>query len=245
MNLLQLVQRAMQEGGASGTITTTAGQIGEAQRFVNWVQSAWSDLQTIHDDWNWMRSSYILGSAGDSAQGTGLSFNTVAGQAVYQIGTGAGQTGIDPAKFQKWVRGSFFIYPTAAGYVAETQLDLIDFDAWRYTYMLGANRNVQTRPVAVAEGPDFSICLGPPPAAGYTVTGDYYTAPNQMVEDINTPTGLPPAQHMIIVWKALLDYGGYEAASDVYQRADAHYQSMMSQLESLRLPEVGWSGALA
>lgn len=245
MNLLSLVQRAMVEGAASGSITTTANESGEAQRFINWVTSAWNDLQTIHDDWKWMRSSYILAASGDSTDGPGLSFTTVAGQAVYQNGTAPGQTGIDPDTFQKWVRGSFWCYPTATGYTAETQLDLVDFDAWRSTYMLGANRDVQTRPVAMAEGPDFSICLGPPPAVGYTVTGDYYRAPSQMSADSDTPTGLPGAQHMIIVWKALLDYGGYEAASDVYQRAESHYESMLSQLEILRLPEVGFAGPLA
>lgn len=244
MNLLQLVQRAAQEAGVSGSITTAQNLTGEALRVVNWVQSAWNDIQTIHDDWKWMRSSYILNFAGDSADGTGMSFASVAGQAVYQNGTSPGQTGIDPATFQKWVRNTFFCYPTAAGYVAETPLDMIDFDVWRNTYMLGANRNVQTRPVAIAEGPDFSICLGPPPAVGYTIVGDYYRAPSQMSLDTDTPTGLPAAQHMIIVWKALLDYGGYEAASEVYQRAQMHYDSMMAQLEVLRLPEVGFAGAL-
>lgn len=245
MNYLQLVQRAMVEGGASGSITTTANQSGEAQRFCNWIQAAFNDIQTIHDDWKWMRSSYILNYEGDSEDGTGLSFTSVAGQAVYRLGAAPGQLGIDPDTFQKWVRGSFWVYPTAAGYTAETQLDLMDYDVWRATYMLGANRDVKTRPVAMAEGPDFSICLGPPPDTGYTITGDYYTAPSQMAQDTDVPFGLPPAQHMIIVWKALLDYGGYEAASDVYQRAQTHYDSMMAQLEILRLPEVGFAGALA
>lgn len=237
----------MTEGGASGSITTTANQTGEGQRFINWVQSAWNDIQTIHDDWAWMRSSYILNWAGDTQQpNSGMSFASVAGQAVYGFGSAAGQNGVLLANFQKWVRGSFFAHPTANNdYQAETPLDWIDFDVWRNTYMLGANRDVQTRPVAVAIGPDFSVCLGPPPAAGYTITGDYYTAPTQMSADTDSPTGLPAAQHMIIVWKALLDYGGYEAASDVYQRAEMHYDNLMSQLEVLRLPEVGFAGCLA
>lgn len=249
MNFLSLVQRTATEAGVSGSITTAQNQSGEAQRVINWVQDAWNSIQTIHDDWAWMRSSYIQGWAGDPSQGSGMSFQSVGAvtppaPAVYPLGTGAGTCGVLTANFQKWVRGSFYTYPTTEGYIAETPLDLIDFDVWRNTYMLGANRNVQTRPVTIAIGPDMSICLGPPPAAGYTITGDYYQAPSQMSADTDTPIGLPAAQQMIIVWKALLDYAGYEAAPEVMQRAERHYDSMMSQLEILRLPEVGFAGAL-
>lgn len=246
MNLLQLCQRVGLEAGVSGAITTAQNQTGESGRVVTWVTSAWNDLQTIHDDWAWMRSSYILAAEGGGFEpGQGLTFNSVAGQPIYTFGTGTGYNGVQLANFQKWVRGSFYCYPTATGFIAETPLDLIDYDVWRNTYMLGANRNVQTRPVAIAIGPDMSICLGPPPAAGYTVTGDYYAAPSQMSADTDTPTGLPAAQHMIIAWKALLDYAGYEAAPEVLQRAERHYESMLSQLEAIRLPEVGFAGALA
>lgn len=246
MNFLQIVQRTAREAGVSGTIATAQNPTGEPQRVIDWVQSAWNDIQTIHDDWAWMRSSYILNWAGDnSQQGSGMSFTSVAGQPVYTLGTAPGTCGVPVANFQKWVRDSFYTYVTAPGFINEAQLDHIDFDVWRNLYMLGANRNVKTRPVAIAIGPDFSICLGPPPDDGYTITGDYFVAPTEMTLDADTPIGLPAAQHMIIAWKALLDYGGYEAASEVLERAQRHYDSMMSQLEAIRLPEVGFAGALA
>ena len=61
MNRLQLVQRLALECGVSGDITTTINQTGEALRLVTWVDQGWENLQTEHDDWDWMRSSNILG----------------------------------------------------------------------------------------------------------------------------------------------------------------------------------------
>lgn len=237
MNRLALCQRLMLECGISGTMLSTEDATGEQLRVVTWIDQAWNDVQTVHDDWNWMRSSNLLGA--------GMSFTTVAGQASYPIGSGAGTCGVTRANFGKWAKRTFRCYPTATGYVGETRLDQISFDTWRDGFMYSANRNVQTRPVAVALGPDDSICLGPPPNALYTITGDYFTAPTAMAEDEDTPTGLPAAHHMIIVAKAMISYAGFEAASEVWQRGDAWYRKHLAELEAIKMPEVVMGGPLA
>ena len=45
----------------------------ELQRIINWVGDAWNEIQTAHDDWDWMRSSVLLGG--------GVTFPTIAAQA--------------------------------------------------------------------------------------------------------------------------------------------------------------------
>lgn len=237
MNRLQLAQRLALECGVSGTLSTTIGQTGSLGRVVTWVDQGWNDLQTEHDDWNWMRSSNLLGS--------GMSFTTVAGQASYPLGTGAGTCGIPLTSFTKWDTETFRCYVTSAGTSNETFLDEIPFDTWRDSYMLGAMRTVQTRPVAVAIGPDQSICLGPPPNALYTITGDYFSAPSIMAADTDTPTGLPAPYHMLIVYKGMMMYAGYEAAPEVFQRGASGYALMLAQLENINLPDISFSGALA
>lgn len=236
MNRLALSQRLALECAVSGTLTTTINTTGEQLRIVTWVDQAWNDLQTEHDDWNWMRSSNLLGA--------GASFVTVAGTATYPLGTGAGTCGIAVSVFGKWARDSFRCYTTTVGTNDENILDPITFDAWRDVYMYGANRAVQTRPVAVAVGPDESVCIGPPSNGLYTVTGDYFTAPTIMLSDTDVPTGLPVAQHMLIVYKGMMSYAGYEAASEVFQRGKAGWDMMLAQLEALKMTEVAWAGAL-
>lgn len=264
MNKLQLVQRLALECGVSGTLTSTLNQSGEALRLVTWIDQAWEDLQTKHDDWNWMRSSNILGN--------GVSFPTVAGQASYQLGTGAGKVGVTADNFGKWDRETFRCYTTALagqflttedGFILtdedgnpialegfagatldETFLDYIPYDSWRDAYMFGALRQVQTRPVAVAIGPNKSVCIGPPSNGLYTITADYFVAPSAMEENTDTPTGLPKQFHTLIVWNAMLDYGSYEAATEVLDRAERRRVTMLAQLEGTNMPEMEFAGAL-
>lgn len=240
MNLLSLSQEAVVECGVSGTLTTTVAQPANIARVISWIGKAWEEVQLAHDDWFFMRSSNILNPGT-----TGMQFVSVAGQASYPLGTGVGTCGVPAANFGKWARGAFRNYTTSVGVANEIEMRDIFFDVWRDSYMLGANRSVQTRPMAIALGPDSSICLGPSPAAGYTFTGDYFTAPTVMVADTDSPTGLPVQFHRLILYKAMMLYGGYESAPEVYQKGEGLYTPMMARLEVLKLPMVTAGGALA
>lgn len=240
MNFLQIVQLSVLECGVSGSLTTVAGQVGGLARVVSWVGAAWEEVQTEHDDWRWMRSSNLLNPGT-----TGAQFVTVAGQASYPLGVAAGTCGVASSVFGKWAKGSFRNYTTTVGVANETFMDNIGFDAWRNAYMYGAMRSVQTRPIAIAVGPDESLCVGPPSNGLYTVTGDYFTAPTEMTLDADTPTGLPAAFHRIIVYKTMELYGGYEAAPEVFQKGQSNYRRMLSDLEHLKLPQTVTGGALA
>lgn len=243
VNFLALCQRAATECGvASGSaiqtaLPTTVGVTGSLSRIVNWINDAWTDIQMDHDDWDWMRSSGLLGA--------GASFQTVAGQASYPLGTGAGTVGVGVESFGKWDRETFRCYPTASGFQGETDIDDIPFDAWRNSYMFGAMRLVQTRPIVAAVGPDQSLCLGPPPNGLYTVTADYFVAPTEMVADTDVPVGLPTRFHMLVVYRAMMKYAGYESAPEVYQRGSEENAGMYAQLMAARAPRLVWGGALA
>lgn len=237
MNFLQLVNRGITECGVSGgPLTTVAGATGSLGRIVNWIGDSFTEIQTERDDWNFMRSSNLLG--------LGASFVTVAGQASYPLGTGAGTVGILTDNFGKWDRDTFRCYTTTVGTNDEQFLDDISYDVWRDAYMLGANRTVQTRPCAVAVGPDQSVNVGPPSNGLYTIAADYFVAPSVMATDTDVPTGLPLRYHMLIVYRAMKKYGLYESASEVWSRGDAEYRLMFNQLEAARLPQIGFAGAL-
>lgn len=236
MNLLQLVQRAAQECAVTGAIVTVANLSGEQLRVLNWVQTAWQEVQSKHNDWEFMRSSNLAGG--------GVSFVPAAGVPVTPLGTGAGTIGVTAANFGKWVPGTFRTWLTSVGTNNETYLDDIGFDEWRNAYMYGALRTVQTRPVAIAPGPAMQLCVGPPTNGLYTVTGDYYTAPTSMTVDADLPTGLPSGYDMVIVYQAMLYYGGYEAAPEVLDRGTVGYSKLMSEMEAKWLPDCAFAGCL-
>lgn len=237
MNYLQLVQRLARECGASGAITTLVDATGQNLRLKTWVDQAWSEIQTKHDDWTWMRSSNLLGA--------GVSFTTVAADYDYPLGTGSGTVGVEVDDFGKWAADSFRCYTTTVGINDEAALDSITYDQWRDGYMFGAQRSVTTRPTVVAIGPNETVVIAPPPTASYTITADYYVAPSTMTDDDDTPTGLPLQFHMLIVYLAMTYYAGYEAAPEVLDRAQAGYGPMMRRLERLQAQPVLTAGALA
>lgn len=243
MNFLAICRRALIECGVASNqatvsaLPTVVGASGSVGRVVGWVADAWSDLQMAQDDWEWMRSSVLLGG--------GVSFPTIAGQPSYPLGTDPGTVGVDVEAFGKWDRETFRAFPTATGFQGEGYLDDIPFDTWRDSYMLGAMRTAQTRPVAIAVGSDQSLCLGPPPNGLYTVTADYFLAPSEMVADTDIPVGLPTRFHMLIVYQAMTKYAGYESAPEVAQRGLSESARMYAQLRAVRAQRVSFSGALA
>lgn len=242
MNFLELGQRLVVECAAPNCVLTTMlgnPMLSEQQRFVNWIKQAWNELQTLHDDWEWMRSSELLGE--------GVSFVPNPGQAVVPLGIGPGTIGLAPDLFGgKWAMSSFRNYPTATGKRGEIFMSrIMHYDNWRNAYMYGANREVQTRPVAIACAPDKSLCLGPPPNGQYTVIGDYYRAPSVMLADIDLPVGLPVQYHMGIVYKGMMYYASYEAAPEVLERGLDGFNGVLTELERQYGPRVSMARALA
>lgn len=224
--LLELVQRLQLEAAVSGDITTLVGATGETLRLKTWVQQGYQDLQNDRFNWDYLRSSQLMGS--------GVSFATVAGDAVYTLGTGSGTVGVTANGFGSWVRQAFRCQTTSVGVQDQMMLDWITYDEWRDGYAYGAMQSVQTRPVAIAVGPNNALCLGPYPAAGYTITGDYYLAPQTLSANADEPSNIPMQFQIAIVWRALWYYGMYEAAPEVVARAEVRYRQTSRQFGNLR-----------
>lgn len=213
-----------------GDLVTVDGATGENLDVVGWVNEAWMELQLARPNWKWKRSSRLLGA--------GASFPTVQGTWSYPLGTGVGTVGILEADFGSWLRETFRGQTTTVGVRDELFLDWIDYDVWRDAYAYGAQQLMATRQVAIAIGPDNSVCLGPFPNSLYTLTADYMTAATEMEDDTDVPTGLPEQFHMMIVYKAMTYYAGFNAAPEVMTRGKRGYRNRFRRLSGLRVEEV-------
>jgi hypothetical protein len=196
-------------------------------RLVGWINSAWIEIQKKHHDW-----SFLLVSPG-------VSFATVAGQTLYT----PTQTGIVADALGMWKRDTFRNYLTSTGVASEIYMNYLPYDEWRDLYQYGALRTTNVRPQVMTIAPNFSIGLQTP-LAGYTVTGDYYAEPTAFAADDDVPS-LPSQHIMIIVYRAMMSYGAFESAPEVYQRGQVEYQNYMAQMEKLRMPEILSAGSLA
>lgn len=227
MTFLQLCRRLRSECGVSGTgPSTVVSQTGDYGRLVDWINAAWLDIQAAHTDWDWMRTSLTP-------------FATVAGQATYSPTTDLSLT-----DFGEWCRDSFRVYDTTAGISSETPLLYIPYRIWRDSYLIGALRSTTSRPDVMTITPDKSLAFGPVTAAGYSIVGDYFKLPTEMELDADTPD-LPTQYQLAIVYRAMMHYGAYYGAAEVYQRGEGEFNKMMMRIGRDRLPDVLMGGALA
>lgn len=217
MNLLQLTQRLRQEGGVSGNDNTVANAAGEWKRLVDWVVDAWVDIQEEETEWDFMREDF--------------SFTTTPGQAEYAP-DGAPLSLTD---FRRWMNNTFRLQQTGIG--DEVFMSQLPYDNFRNIFQFGTYRDQEAVPYTISIHPSKSLILGPKPLGAYTVLGQYYKLPETLVDDTDEPS-FPERYHMIIVWRALLSYGGFEMAEEAVARANREYLKIMDRLRFDQLQPV-------
>ena len=218
MNLLQLVNQTRVECGVSGpTLSSVQNLSGESARILAWVQQAWIDVQTSKEDWLFLRESF--------------EFNTVADQWEYTAAD-AGLT-----DFGNWKRDSFRASTVNNLYRDEQLLNYMDWSTYRNLYRYANMRNTLARPVVVSITPNKDLAFGSTPDQAYTINGEYYTQPVSLSADSDTP-GIPVRFQMIIVYRAMMYYAGYESAPEVLARGDFEYRRLYSRMEIDQLPTI-------
>lgn len=219
MNYLQLTNRLRQECGVTGPDLTTVQGLSpttEAARLANWIQNAWNDIQTSKEDWLFLREVFV--------------FNTVAQQQVYT----PAEAGL--SDFGSWKRDSFRCSSDGT-YADEQLMNYMEWVTFRNLYQYGNMRTTYARPVVVSITPEKNLAFGSIPDQVYRINGEYYTQPVTLSADADAPA-IPDRYHMIIVYRAMMYYAGYEAAPEVYQRGEYEYRRLYSRLEIEQLPTV-------
>lgn len=223
MNYLQLVNRARVECGVSGAstaLTTVQSVTGESARMANWVISAWVDIQTAKEDWQWLRTS--------------IEFNTVTQQQMYTpTQAGVGST------FANWKRDSWRASSVGQSYRDEQLLNYMDYTTFRNLYMYGNMRTTYARPVVITIDPDKNLGFGSIPDQPYVIVGEYYVKPVELSADADEPSAYFPTRfQMAIVYRTMMFYGGYESAPEVYQRGEFEFKRLMNRLDIDQLPTI-------
>lgn len=218
MNLLQLVNQTRVECGVSGpTLSSAQNLSGESARILAWVQQAWIDVQTSKEDWLFLRETF--------------EFNTVASQWEYT----PAQAGL--TDFGNWKRDSFRASSVNNLYRDEQLLNYMDWTTYRNLYRYANMRNTLARPVVVSITPNKDLAFGSTPDQIYTINGEYYTQPVTLSADTDTP-GIPGRFQMIIVYRAMMYYAGYESAPEVLSRGEFEYRRLYSRMEIDQLPTI-------
>lgn len=228
MNFLQLSQRLRQEAGLTGSgPTTVVGQTGISKQIVDWINTAYIDILSQHTYWHFMQDDF--------------SFDLVASQRAYSI-TETGVTDLKNWKVNDY--GSFRIYLTSAGITNEQYLYPILWDDYRQMYLYGATRTAEGFPSYFSVQPDKGLNFYLVPDSIYTVTGEYFKKPAELAADADEPL-IPDEFHMLIVWRALMLYAGFDAANEKYALGKNEYTKMLMRLEIDQLPQMTFGAPLA
>lgn len=90
------------------------------------------------------------------------------------------------------------------------------------------------RPQVVVIRPDNNITLAPHPDGDYTLSFDYFTGADPLVASSDVPV-IPEPYHRVILGRALILYGNYEAAEDAMKQGMELYQAYLTKLEMHQL----------
>ena len=223
MNWLQLAQEVKRESGLTGGGPVAfASANGEDLRIFNWVAWAWRDIDLMHEGWAWRRGTATATTNGSM--------------------TLTGLTSFSLADFGSWLPASSIYnvsaYRISSGQSAENNLKFIDYDIFRRQFIQGTHTAAGLQYWSIA--PNGDMLVGPTPDASHVVRADYIKDHVALSADASTPT-MPTRFHPLITWYALREYGGYDAASEVWQRADRNYNSLYSALAQAQLPKMRWN----
>lgn len=221
MNYLQIAQAVKRESGLPGAITGVSTTVGEDVRIFNWVNWAARDISLAREDWRWRRGMATAAST------------------TLQTNTAAASFGL--TDFASWKGANSTYKPTAYrlsdGAAMEQALQWMTYDQFRMTFLVGAQTPGAAQYWSISPSEEF--LLGPAPDSAHFIRADYVKDYTDLVADTDVPA-MPARFHMMIVWRALLEYGGFDAASEVYQRAEQNYKLMWTSLvqNQLEAPSV-------
>lgn len=228
MNYLELVQAVKRESGlgAASSIVGIASAQGDDLRMFDWVNWAARDITLAREDWRWRRGMATLPST-TSITNAASAFSLT--------------------DFASW-KGEAREYKPSAyrvsdGVATEKPLTWLEYDQFRKMFFTGthATGNLQYWSISPAE----EFLVGPTPDSAHFIRADYIKDYTDMTADSDIPL-IPARWHMLIVWRALMEYGGFDAATEVYQRAERNYTLSWPQLVQSQMdqPSIG-SRALA
>lgn len=212
MNYLELVKRTAQEAGYGSSIATAQNQSSMPAKFATWVVDAWRDIQIKRNDWLFMSAS--------------ASVTLVAGENEFSISDDFGITNM-----KSWV-GNVVYASDADG---QYQIQLIDYRKFR---TLTQGRDITTRrPYYCAIAPGYRMLFDALPEKVATLTGDYLTTAQKLVNDDDEPN-MNEDWHMSIVWAALRKYGESEEAQEVVMRAKREFNGIYARMIAIETPPI-------
>ena len=225
MTFVEMLERYRVECGVSGSPITDVTMVrGEHLKLRGWLKDAWLDIQSDQSGrWEFLRAS--------------SSYTIALNSSLLAISEWAAGT------VNRWKIDSFRMADFGLPRARSVQLHYVDYDQ----FIAGVGLDVGTtgRPLYFTVRPgDKAILVAPTADAAYTLYYDYWSEPVEL-EDNGDTMPLHRKFHMLPIYRAMRDYGYFEAAPEVLARAVEKYDELIFKLELEQLPSPQWGGPLA
>lgn len=228
MTLLQIVQRAYREYGLAGSgPVSVLNQSGRNSDVVEWVKSAYEEIQLERPDWNflWGQVTANLTANVDTYDPTAAPFGISNGVRAFAQRLGAS-----------------YIYPTAQGVNGRL---FMRFLPWEEFCKYIVPPVTGSMPTVFTLRPDGDLQYYPKPTAACTAVHEYWKNPATFTPDDADVPILPAWAHMAIVWKAVMIGCGKTQNWARFDTAEEEYMKIRSRLGQSALPQITHAGPLA
>jgi hypothetical protein len=216
MNFLQLVQDLARQSGtlAGGTaLSSVVAQTGRADKLVNWISSAWVDIQNEKQGkWNWLRGEFqaplTIGQSRYTATDLGL--------------TRFSAWEVETRRFEP-----FTTYDPSIGQRDESEIGQIDYSLWRSKY--DRRTHDANRPIEWALSPANELCVGTKPDKAYVLRGEYWKSPQELSANDDAPE-VAVRHHKAIVYKAMMLMAESDESIATFNMAERKYGELYANL---------------
>lgn len=224
---LQLVAAVKRESGLTGGAPSAfSSATGDDLRIFHWVSWSWREIDLMHETWLWRHGEATATTSGS------------------RVLSGSADFGLPD--FGRWMQPDDIYRPScyrvSDGASSERPLLWRDYNDFRNLFELGSHIPGGLQYWSIK--PDGSMVVGPTQDEPHIVRAQYIKRHMPLEEQTPPETatpGMPTDFHPLIVWKALMQYGGFDAGTEVWQRAERNYNSLISSLLQSQLPPMRWA----
>ena len=132
-------------------------------------------------------------------------------------------------------------YDRDSAFVGQTPLTYADWDVFRTEWT--TTEIVDGTPQWWTIRPDNAFVVNAKPTADFAITVERWKNPIAMAADADEPA-MPSEFHMLIVWKAVMFYAGWDEAGAMYQNAAANFRRIFKMAVNANTPGFSIGDAL-
>jgi hypothetical protein len=213
MNKLDLAKKvAIHAGMNASRPVTTVNVSGEEAKIVDWVNMAYRDILTMHEDWRFLYDDF--------------SFQTTIGKTQYT----PTEAGI--ADLKNWITDDVRYYRELPN---ENDLFHCGWEEFKRVYLFGSARTQEGEPAQFSIMPNRTFVIWPIPTEVFTINGWCFKKGLDMVLDTDEPI-FSEEYHWLIVWRAITYYGADYVEADRYSHGEREYRRIKGNMEYNELP---------